>query len=251
MKLAELVVSGTKHPALNHSDNEVYQMSQGLRVVDMQEKQVNDIAFKVYSTAKFKLGLNSSNPAEEQIQIKLIVDDIRENKTLTEQEVMIATKNGLNGKYLSEGTTQVFFNSSNFHQWLKKYQLERNDILKTVANAKAIEEAKPIPTNQELKLMAIETANMYADEIDKANKEGKKFTFIAGGLSVLWDYLESFKIMTLSKEERLKLWEKYSNLETEERKMTCKNQGYILFVNQLVNFGCRLDNQGNIKPIEI
>jgi hypothetical protein len=109
---------------------------------------------------------------------------------------------------------------------------------------------KEVPSDQELKKQAIETANFYADQLDKANKEGKQFTFIAGGLSVLWDYLNKFEIQCLTTEERLEIWNKYANIQDkEELKLICKTKGYIKFINQLVDFECRLDSEGKIKPI--
>jgi hypothetical protein len=75
--------------------------------------------------------------------------------------------------------------------------------------------------------------------------------FIAGGLSILFDYLEQFKIPTISKEERIQLWNKYSNIQDiEERKMQCKTQGYIKFINSLVTFDCYIGQDGAIKPNE-
>jgi hypothetical protein len=115
---------------------------------------------------------------------------------------------------------------------------------------KEIEPMKEVPSDQELKKQAIETANFYADQLDKANKEGKQFTFIAGGLSVLWDYLNKFEIQCLTTEERLEIWNKYANIQDkEELKLICKTKGYIKFINQLVDFECRLDLEGKIKPI--
>jgi hypothetical protein len=164
---------------------------------------------------------------------------------------MIAVNNGLNGEYLNQSETNVFFNSSIFVQWIKKYYYEKNEVLSKVAKEKQKEEKTPVPNDQELKKQAIDTANEYANQIRFCEKNDKKFTFIAGGLSILFDYLEQFKIPTISKEERIELWNKYSTIQDiEERKMHCKTQGYIKFINSLVTFDCHISNDGTIKPNE-
>jgi hypothetical protein len=210
------------------------------------------IAMQVVALAKAKLGLKDKNKGEDEMDVKLILNDLEAFGNYSEDDIMIAVNNGLNGEYLNQSETTVFFNSSIFVQWIKKYYYEKNEVLSKVAKEKQKEEKTPVPSDQELKKLAIDTANEYAKQIRHSEKNGTKFTFIAGGLSILFDYLEQFKIPTISKEEKIELWEKYSNIQdVEERKMHCKTQGYIKFINSLVTFDCFIDNDGNIKPIEI
>jgi hypothetical protein len=221
-------------------------------IKSLSESQRVQIAMKVVALAKAKLGLKDRNRGEEEMDVKLILTDLEAFGNYSEDDIMIAVNNGLNGEYLNQSEANVFFNSSIFVQWIKKYYYEKNEVLSKVAKEKQKEEKTPVPSDQELKKQAIDTANEYANQIRHCEKNDKKFTFIAGGLSILFDYLEQFKIPTISKEERLELWEKYSGIEDiKERKLYCKTQGYIKFVNSLVNFDCYIDQDGTIKPNEI
>jgi hypothetical protein len=217
----------------------------------LSESQRLRLAMQVVALAKAKLGLKDKNRGEEEMDVKLILTDLEAFGNYSEDDIMIAVNNGLNGEYLNQSETTVFFNSSIFVQWIKKYYYEKNEVLSKVAKEKQKEEKTPVPTDQELMKQAIDTANEYANQIRYCEKNDKKFTFIAGGLSILFDYLEQFKIPTISKEERIELWNKYSNIQDiEERKMYCKTQGYIKFVNSLVTFDCHIHNDGTIKPNE-
>jgi hypothetical protein len=217
----------------------------------LSESQRLRIAMQVVSLAKAKLGLKDRNRGEEEMDVKLILTDLEAFGNYSEDDIMIAVNNGLNGEYLNQSETNVFFNSSIFVQWIKKYYYEKNEVLSKVAKEKQKEEKTPVPSEQELKKQAIDTANEYANQIRFCEKNGTKFTFIAGGLSILFDYLEQFKIPTISKEERIELWNKYAGIQDiEERKIHCKTQGYIKFVNSLVNFDCYIDYDGTIKPNE-
>jgi len=218
-------------------------------IKSLSESQRVQIAMKVVALAKAKLGLKDRNRGEEEMDVKLILTDLEAFGNYSEDDIMIAVNNGLNGEYLNQSETNVFFNSSIFVQWIKKYYYEKNEVLSKVAKEKQKDEKTPVPSDQELKKQAIDTANEYANQIRFCEKNDKKFTFIAGGLSILFDYLEQFKIPTISKEERIELWEKYSGIkDIEERKLYCKTQGYIKFVNSLVNFDCFIDQDGSIKP---
>lgn len=220
-------------------------------IKSLSESQRVQIAMKVVALAKAKLGLKDRNRGEEEMDVKLILNDLGSFGNYSEEDIMIAVNNGLNGEYLNQNETSVFFNSSIFVQWIKKYYYEKNEVLSKVAKEKQKEEKTPIPTDQELMKQAIDTANEYANQIRICEKTGTPFSFIAGGLSILFDYLEQFKIPTISKEERIELWNKYAGIQDiEERKMHCKTQGYIKFINSLVTFDCHIDNDGTIKPNE-
>lgn len=109
----------------------------------------------------------------------------------------------------------------------------------------------PPPSDQELKIQAIETINSYADQIKKSKEEKKQFTWIAGGLNELFKILIKFEIQTISKEEMLELWKKSEKIQDEEeRKNWCRMQSYILLANQLADFEARINQEGKIKPIE-
>ena len=196
------------------------------------------------------VGLRGSNlPTEEEKFV--LTNFVRSNfGNNTCEEIKLAFEMAVAGKLNIDAKCYENFSCEYFGRIMNDYLEFARQEIKNLP--KPIEQVKEIPSDQELKKQAIDTANEYANQIRYCEKNDKKFTFIAGGLSILFDYLEQFKITTISKEERLELWEKYSGIEDiEERKLYCKTQGYIKFINSLVTFDCHIDIDGTIKPNEI
>lgn len=195
------------------------------------------------------VGLRGNNlPTEEEKFV--LTNFVRSNfGNQTPEEIKIAFEMAVAGKLQVDAKCYENFSCEYFGRIINAYLEFARQEIKNLP--KPIEQVKEKPSDQELKKQAINTANEYANQIRYCEKNDKKFTFIAGGLSILFDYLEQFKIPTISKEERLELWEKYSGIkDIEERKLYCKTQGYIKFVNSLVNFDCYIDYDGSIKPNE-
>jgi len=195
------------------------------------------------------VGLRGNNlPTEEEKFV--LTNFVRSNfGNQTPEEIKIAFEMAVAGKLQVDAKCYENFSCEYFGRIINAYLEFARQEIKNLP--KLIEQVKEKPSDQELKKQAIDTANEYANQIRHCEKNDKKFTFIAGGLSILFDYLEQFKITILSKEERLELWQKYSDIkDIEERKLYCKTQGYIKFVNSLVNFDCYIDQDGSIKPNE-
>lgn len=237
---------------LTKSETEIYKASQGNQLRLLNAKQKSEIAIKVWSYAKMKLGLRSENAMEEQAQILSLSDDLSQFDTMTEDEVFIALRKGIGGEYLTQGQ-QVFFNSSNFIQWLKNYQkTERVEVMRKVRNASNNEgEPSLVPSDSVLKSQAIQTLNFYADSIQKAQDQEKPFNWIAGGLHVLYDIADSFSLIKLSREEKLEIFNKHMAFfkDIDKAKQASKSDGYKKFVHNLVDFGCRIDDNGQTKPL--
>jgi hypothetical protein len=232
-------------------EQEIYNASKGELIKNLEDDSVLNLASKVMSLAKFKLGTKDVNASEEQAQILMLVDDIKEMQVLTQAEILNGLKKGLNGEYLNQGENVVFFSSSNFVRWIKKYQQDKNEVMRKITMAKKEEPVKPVPSDSELKKMAINQINFYADKLKEAKDNDKKFNWIAGGLHELYKMLIRFDIQTISKEEMLEIWRKTENIkDEEERKNHCRMQSYILLANQLADFEARIDIDGKIKPIE-
>lgn len=193
------------------------------------------------------VGLRGNNlPTEEEKFV--LTNFVRSNfGNQTPEEIKIAFEMAVAGKLNVDAKCYENFSCEYFGRIMNAYIEYSKEEIKNLP--KPIEPVKEKPSDQELKKQAIDTANEYANKIRFCEKNDKKFTFIAGGLSILFDYLEQFKIPTISKEERIELWNKYSSIQDiEERKMYCKTQGYIKFINSLVTFDCHIDNNGTIKP---
>ena len=196
------------------------------------------------------VGLRGNNlPTEEEKFV--LTNFVRSNfGNQTPEEIKIAFEMAVAGKLQVDAKCYENFSCEYFGRIMNAYLEFARQEIKNLP--KPIEQVKEKPSDLELKKQAIDTANEYANQMRYCEKNDKKFTFIAGGLSILFDYLEQFKIPTISKEERIELWEKYSGIkDIEERKLHCKTQGYIKFINSLVNFDCYIDQDGTIKPNEI
>jgi len=195
------------------------------------------------------VGLRGSNlPTEEEkfVLTNFVKSNFGNN---TCEEIKLAFEMAVAQKLNIDAKCYENFSCEYFGRIMNAYNDYVKEEIKNLP--KPIEPVKEKPNDQELKKQAIDTANEYANQIRYCEKNDKKFTFIAGGLSILFDYLEQFKIPTISKEERIELWNKYSTIEDiEERKMHCKTQGYIKFINSLVTFDCHISNDGTIKPNE-
>jgi len=195
------------------------------------------------------VGLRGNNlPTEEEKFV--LTNFVRSNfGNQTPEEIKIAFEMAVAGKLNIDAKCYENFSCEYFGRIMNAYLDYSRQEIKNLP--KPIEPLKEKPSDQELKKQAIDTANEYANQIRYCEKNDKKFNFIAGGLSILFDYLEEFQIKTISKEERLELWEKYKGIkDIEERKLHCKTQGYIKFINSLVNFDCFIDQDGTIKPNE-
>ena len=195
------------------------------------------------------VGLRGNNlPTEEEKFV--LTNFVRSNfGNQTPEEIKIAFEMAVAGKLQVDAKCYENFSCEYFGRIMNAYLEFARQEIKNLP--KPVEQVKEKPSDQELKKQAIDTANEYANQIRFCEKNDKKFTFIAGGLSILFDYLEQFKIPTISKEERIELWNKYSGIQDiKERKMHCKTQGYIKFINSLVTFDCYIDINGTIKPNE-
>jgi len=82
------------------SEREIYQALDGIPLIQYSQKQKSEIAIKVWSYVKMKLGLRSENAMEEQAQILSLSDDLNQFDIMTEEEVFIALRKGIGGEYL-------------------------------------------------------------------------------------------------------------------------------------------------------
>jgi len=236
-------------PAINNlsaSEMQIYNAQLSPRLSTLQPSDKTKIAMEVYLLAKIKLGLNSPSPEEEQATISILLDDLENFNTLTKDEIIIAHKKGLNGEFLGPKDNQVFFNSSNFVQWVRKYEENKRAVMGKIANAKQEQETLEEPSEEVLKLQAINIANMYADQLSKSKSVGETFKW-AGGLNHLYDYAKKFKLLVMTEEQRAKLIAKFKDKFDNEAEFVaaCKTQAYKDFIISLVDFNARFDENGN------
>jgi hypothetical protein len=229
---------------ITNLQNKIVQAQASTKLMLMLPSQKTELASQIWAIAKMKLSLRSENQNEDMAQIVILTDDLELFGNLTKDEIMIGLKMGLNGEFLNKDH-QVFFNSSNFVQWIRKY-IERKQVeLAELAKLPKMETTKPVPSDQELKIMAINNANDHADLMVKM---GKDFKWIAGGLYQLYDYLVKFGLYECpeSDKNRIKSKNYVSSLSEIELDATYKSAYYKEFIQNMVNMGVRFDQNGQL-----
>lgn len=229
---------------ISNLQSKIVQAQASTKLMLMLPSEKTDLATQIWAIAKMKLSLRSENQNEDMAQIVILTDDLELFGNLTKDEIMIGLKMGLNGEFLNKDQ-QVFFNSSNFVQWIRKY-IERKQVeLAELAKLPKMETIKPVPSDQELKMMAINNANDHADLMVKM---GKDFKWIAGGLYQLYDYLVKFGLYECpeSDKNRIKSKNYVPSLSEIELDATYKSAYYKEFIQSMVNMDVRFDQNGQL-----
>lgn len=182
---------------------------------------------QVLRYAMILVGLRSNNmPTDEEKFV--LLNFIKSNfGNLTPEEIKLAFEYAVAGKYNIDVKCYENFSCEYFGRIIKAYfefSVEETRILKN----KVVEsEPLPVPTMEILKQQAIETANMYADQLRK----DANFKWIYGGLNHLYDILEITQIVL--------------NIAP----IIDKTQAYKDFIASMVkNYNC-LDENGQLKSI--
>jgi hypothetical protein len=111
---------------------------------------------------------------------------------------------------------------------------------------------KEIPSDADLKMAAINSANMYAQEMIRCHERNIKMNWIAGGLHVLYDYIVKFGIYEASLEDKQRVYNSNINkfADKDELIMACKAMCYKEFIENLADFKAYITEDGQIKPCE-
>jgi hypothetical protein len=229
---------------ISNLQNKIIQAQASTKLMLMLPSQKTELASQIWAIAKMKLSLRSENQNEDMAQIVILTDDLELFGNLTKDEIMIGLKMGLNGEFLNKDQ-QVFFNSSNFVQWIRKY-IERKQVeLAELAKIPKVAISKPAPSADQLKIMAINNANDHADLMVKM---GKDFKWIAGGLYQLYDYLVKFGLYECpeSDKNRIKSKNYVPSLSEIELDATYKSAYYKEFIQSMVNMDVRFDQNGQL-----
>jgi hypothetical protein len=220
---------------------------QAQSTLTIRQRSENDIK-EAIRYAMVLVGLRGGNmPTDEEKFV--LLNFIRVNfGNQTPEEIRLAFEYAIAGKFETDVKCYENFSCEYFARIMKAYiDYSRNEVK---GLPKEIEPMKEVPSDQELKKQAIDIINGYADLIQKSKEESTKFTWIAGGLSDLYKMLVKLKIENISKEEMLEIWRKSANIKNEDERWNwCRTQAYMMFTNQLADFGVRLDSEGKIKPI--
>ena len=247
-----LIRTSSAIAGLSRHEKEVVESQTSIRISSLTEQDLMSVAMRSISLAKIKLGSKPLPDDEHKALVLVLMEDIKSFGHLSIDEINLALKRGLNGEYNSAGNDVIFFSPSNFVQWVRKFIEQKNEVMRKVANAKIVEPVKPKPSDADLKMAAINSANMYAQEMMRCQERSIKMNWIAGGLHVLYDYIVQFGIYEANLEDKERIYNtlkpKYNELN--ELIIACKAQCYKEFIENLADFKAYLNENGEIKPCE-
>jgi hypothetical protein len=247
-----LIHTSSAISGLSRHEKDVVEAQTSLKISSLTEQDLMNLAMRSISLAKIKLGSKPLPDDEHKALVLVLMEDIASFGHLSIDEINLALKRGLNGEFNSAGNDVIFFSPSNFCGWVRKFIEQKNEVMRKVANAKVVEPAKPVPSDADLKMAAINSANMYAQEMMRCQERSIKMNWIAGGLHVLYDYIVQFGIYEANVEDKKRI---YSSLlpkyqDKDELIMACKSQCYREFIENLADFKAYLTATGEIKPCE-
>lgn len=247
-----LIHTSSAISGLSRHEKDVVEAQTSLKISSLTEQDLMNLAMRSISLAKIKLGSKPLPDDEHKALVLVLMEDIASFGHLSIDEINLALKRGLNGEYNSAGNDVIFFSPSNFCGWVRKFIEQKNEVMRKVANAKVVEPEKPKPSDADLKMAAINSANMYAQEMMRCQERSIKMNWIAGGLHVLYDYIVQFGIYEASVEDKKRI---YTTLlpkfqDKDELIMACKAQCYREFIENLADFKAYLTETGEIKPCE-
>ena len=246
-----LIPTSNSIPGMSRYEKEIVEAQTSLKIVSLTDQDLMNVAMRSISLAKIKLGSKPLPDAEHKALVLVLMEDIKYFGQLSIDEINLALKRGLNGDYNSAGNDIVFFSPSNFVQWIKKFQEQKREVMKIVRQ-KEVEPVKPKPSDADLKMAAINSANMYAQEMMRCQEKSIKMNWIAGGLHVLYDYIVQFGIYEAHPEDKKRIYAtllpKYQ--DKNELIMACKTKCYQEFIENLADFKAYLTATGEIKPCE-
>ena len=205
---------------------------------------------QVLRYAMVLVGLRGNNmPTEEEKFV--LLNFIRSNfGNQTPEEIKLAFELAVSGKLEIDAKCYENFSCEYFGRIMKAYiDYARQE---TITVVKEIEAPKEIPSDADLKIAAINSANMYSQEMIRCQERGIKMNWIAGGLHVLYDYLVKFGIYEANAEDKMRIYHTLRNKfdDKEQLIIACKAQCYKEFIENLADFKAYLTEEGKIEPIE-
>lgn len=196
------------------------------------------------------VGLRGNNmPTEEEKFV--LLNFIRSNfGNQTPEEIKLAFELAVSGKLEIDAKCYENFSCEYFGRIMKAYiDYARQE---TITVVKEIEAPKEIPSDADLKMAAINSANMYSQEMIRCHERNIKMNWIVGGLHVLYDYLVKFGIYEANAEDKMRIYHTLRNKfnDKEQLIIACKAQCYKEFIENLADFKAYLTEEGKIEPIE-
>ncbi len=221
---------------------------QNPRIVHMGQAQLGQLATRTRQAISLRLGQHAKVEATEEQVLRYMVQTFQKFPSLTLNEIIYAIDRALDGDYLKEGQTFVYFSISNLALWLKAYIGEtKSPAMQKLARLQQDEKTEAsTPSEAEQKTLAIKVVNQYLDA-RKADKEHR----VMYRVSPLYDDLARFGIYEASEEEKREVIQEIRkwrpNIEREVLIREAKGKIYNSFIDSLLLFQTRLGADG--KPI--
>lgn len=206
-----------------------------LRLIDENELK------QVLRYSMLLVGLRANNmPTEEEKFV--LINFIKTNfANVTLAQIKMAFDMAVAGKLGVDAKCYENFSCEFFGRIMARFLEYSAEETRIIAQRVVEDEPLPKPSEAELKAQAIASANMYADNVSK----DVNFKWFEGGIHHLYDLAKETNILRLSGEEKREIWVKCKGDVVKS-----KVQGYKKFIQNLADFDVRLDENGNIKPIE-
>lgn len=226
------------------SANQIIKAQSAINIRHRTDEEIK----QVLRLAMLMVGLRGANmPTDEEKYVLLAF--IKSNYgNQTPEEIAIAFEMAVAGKLNTDCKCYENFSCEYFGRIMNAYIEYARQETKYVSKMPLIEEKKPVPTDDELKALAIANVNSYVKRIKLADQTGQKFEWTAGGLAHLYDYLVQYEIWKCPESDRVeiskRLRPKYNDFELW--KAGCKAEAYKLFCHQLADMDMTLNENGEI-----
>lgn len=187
------------------------------------------------------VGLRANNmPTEEEKFV--LINFIKTNfANVTLAQIKMAFDMAVAGKLGVDAKCYENFSCEFFGRIMARFLEYSAEETRIISQRVVEDEPLPKPSDAELKLSAIASANTYANQVS----DNPNFKWYEGGIYHLYDIAKETGILRLSGEEKQEIWQKCKG-----DVVIAKVQGYKKFIQNLADFDVRLDENGNIKPIE-
>ena len=208
-------------------------------------RQLNDEDLKkILRYVMIIVGLRGNNlPTDEEKYV--LISFIRSsyaNQTLA--EIKLAFEMAVAGKFTVDVKCYENFSCEYFGRIMNAYieyaRQETKNILKQ------IEAPKPIPSDDELKKMAIKNVNDHAESFKKSAETKGKMQWAEYGLSFLYDDLIKYKIWTCPIEKKREIYNKLQPRFTNQIELIaeCKKQCYLTLIAMMAEMDVKIGENG-------
>lgn len=242
------LISLSLSAGLTIAETEIKDSMGSTLISHMDRKERIKLISEEYFKCINKLGQKNKEEIDSVTEINFLSEEIASYKWLKDSHLKLIFNRAAKGEF-SEGN--VFFTIANFNQWVKKFYAELQKVEKKLIETKVKEESKPMPSDEELKRQACQSANDYADSIAKAKEEGKEYKFPYGGLHHLCRFLIKFELFHPSRQTMLDMYEankvQFSHLQGEDWKRMVYSDLYIKFVSDMADFGVRFNDKFELE----